>query len=79
MPDRMTPNRAAGILTRRQTYLVGVVTGKHAASLPHRHEDQEIAALDVALRVLNSTGVDDVTPPVVRSPQPSPTQGDRHG
>lgn len=75
----MTPNRAAGILRRRRAYLVDHVIGKHSANLGHRHEDQEIAALDVALALLDSTRVARVTPPGVPSSQPSPTQGDRHG
>jgi hypothetical protein len=73
----MTPNAAAGILRRRQAYLERVVHGKHASNQPHRHEDQEIEALGVALDLLNRGCP--VTPHRLRSPQPSPTQGDRHG
>lgn len=58
----MTPARAAGILRRRRAYLEDHVIGKRTANLPSRHEEQELAALDVALQALASTPVASVTP-----------------
>lgn len=63
MPGRMTPKRAAGVLRRRRAYLVEHATGKRASNLATRHEEQEIAALDVALDALDSTPVAPVAPP----------------
>ena len=79
MPRRMTRRRAAGILRRRRDYLTKVAVGKRSSSLPTRHEEEEIEALEVALWVLDSTPVATVTPLGVRSPQPLATQGEPHG
>ncbi len=73
----MTEARAVGILRRRKEYLERVVHGKHVANQAHRHEDQEIDALGIALDRLNPGGQCHTQP--VGSFLPSPTQGDPHG
>jgi hypothetical protein len=46
--------RALGVLRRRIKYLEGIVQGKHTSNLPHRHEDDEIAALTIACDALEA-------------------------